>query len=427
MQIRLYFLCAICVSLMLVITACNLAALSPSATPPPATGVESSPEQANPTVDTVETLTVTSTTIILHTMIPGTVPGSLSIANDTNSMPNADLHYATAGDLYDLNRFERPFTQDGMVYLPALDIQELSIGKDTNWYYATLMLSGVEETTSSLNGDYGLELDLNKDGRGDILIWASPPYSTDWSTSPITTYTDPDGDVGGGDPLKADTPVTDDGYESVIFDGGQGADPDLAWVRLSPDSSKNLEFAFKPSLLNGSTAFLIGGWADGELKDPSRFNYNDHFTLDEAGSALHGDANYPIKAIYALDSTCRAAIGFTPNGSESLVCPLPSTPVPPQTQPGSIRGVVSILDADGHGTGTSLYPVYLFANSCTGTSINSANPDSNGNYSFPNLPSGTYCVDLFYSGSPVQPSNPQTVSVSDGSITIVNFDIVPPG
>ncbi len=214
------------------------------------------------------TPTPTGNTTIVHNTLPGETSGTVSIANDTNSQLSADLHYATAGDLYDLNRFERPFTQDGMIYLPALDIQKLSIGKDPDWYFATLQLAGVDAAANSLDADYGLEIDLNQDGRGDILIWVRPPYSTDWSTTPVTVYTDLNGDVGAANPLQSDAPATGDGYETVIFADGQGADPDLAWVRLAPDSPSTLEFAFKPSLLDSVTAFLIGGWADTGLKDP---------------------------------------------------------------------------------------------------------------------------------------------------------------
>jgi hypothetical protein len=147
----------------------------------------------------------------------------------------------------------------------------------------------------------------------------------------VTVYTDPDGDVGGPNPLKSDAPFSGDGYEKTILTNGQGADPDLAWVRISPDSPSTLQFAFKSTLLNGTTAFLIGGWADNSIKDPSKFNYNDHFTLADAGSSMHADPNYPIKALYAMDNTCRVAVGFTPTGTEPLVCPLPPRPTPTLT------------------------------------------------------------------------------------------------
>jgi hypothetical protein len=106
----------------------------------------------------------------------------------------------------------------------------------------------------------------------------------------------------------------------------------------------------------------------------------------------------------------------------------PGVTPPPKPQPGAISGTVSIFDANRNRTGTNAYPIYLFDNgSCSGTSINSTTPGPSGNYSFTGLPAGTYCVNLFYSGSPVEPGNPQVVGVSEGSTTTVNFDIVPPG
>ncbi len=389
--------------IFILLAGCNLASSPAKTTEIPATLIPS------PIAST------DTPTTIVHTMIPGEVPGSVSIANDTNTQPNADLHFATAGDLFDLNRFERPFTQNGMVYLPALDIQELRIGKDPNWYYATLLLAGVDTATNSLNADYGLEIDLNKDGRGDILIWVRPPYSTDWSTTPVTVYTDPNGDVGGSNPLKSDASPTGDGYEKVVFNGGQGADPDLAWVRLAPDSPNKIEFAFKPSLLNGTTAFLIGGWADAGLKDPSKFNYNDHFTLSEAGSALHGDANYPIKAVYALDSTCRAAVGFSPDGSEPLVCPLPAVPTPP---PACSEIQITAQVTDGTRWDPSWAPgVTLCING------DCKNPDSSG-YAVWYLPAGTYTVTASSPSYGIHPSQATTTKAC-GEKDLIQFIIGP--
>ena len=264
-----------------------------------------------------------------HVITPAAlIPGAISVANDQNTQPSASLRYVASGDAFDLNRFERPFTQTTMDYLPALDIQSLRISKDATWFYGSLQLAGVDQKTNTLNGGYSLEIDLNKDGRGDILIWVTPPYTTDWSTAGVKVYTDPDGDVGGPRPLKSDAPTNGDGYEKVIFNAGQGADPDLAWVRISPDSASTIQFAFKQTLLNGNTAFMIGGWADAAVMDPAKFNYNDHFTPSQAGSPIHADPNYPVKALFAMDNTCRAAVGFIPTGTEPLVCPLPPTPTP---------------------------------------------------------------------------------------------------
>ena len=73
---------------------------------------------------------------------------------------------------------------------------------------------------------------------------------------------------------------------------------------------------------------MWGVWADAGLKDPGMFNYNDRFTYAQAGSPIAGNPYYPIKAIYAVDNTCRAAYGFNPTGDEPLLCPVNPQPTP---------------------------------------------------------------------------------------------------
>jgi hypothetical protein len=75
------------------------------------------------------------------------------------------------------------------------------------------------------------------------------------------------------------------------------------------------------------------------MLDWSMFEFNDHFTLEQAGSPLKEDAkNYPLKALWGVDNTCRMPSGFTPStGSMPGLCPnyepVPSKPNAPQ-QPG---------------------------------------------------------------------------------------------
>jgi hypothetical protein len=276
-------------------------------------------------------------------MMPGAISGAIAVANDSNLKTTPEVKYAVGGDFYDLNRFERPFTQNDMNYLPAVDIVNLRIAKDATWYYASMELAGPDPTTNSLNADYALEVDWNRDGRGDLLIWARPLYTTDWSTTPVTVYKDANGDVGGTDPLRSDAPSSGDGYETVIFNGGQGTDPDLAWVRIAPDMPNTIQFAFKLSILEGVSTYLVNGRVDAGIKDPPKFNYNDFFTLPDAGSPLHNDANYPEKAVYSVDNTCRLAVGFTANGSEPLVCAIPVFPTsvgPTPPTPTSTREII---------------------------------------------------------------------------------------
>lgn len=224
-----------------------------------------------------------------------------------------------------------------MTYLPNVDIGTFQVTSDTNWYYVFITLIGTNPN-DPINIDYGVEINKNKDGYGDTLIWAEPPYATTWTTQGVKVYTDPNHDTGGASPVrsdaKPDVPYPGDGYESVIFNQGIGADPDLAWVRINPQNPAMVEFAFKIALAGKS--FLWGVWADAGLKDPSKFNYNDRFTAAEAGSPLAKDPNYPIKAIYAVDNTCWLPVGFNPTGEEPRLCPL-NIPVvkKPKPKPGT--------------------------------------------------------------------------------------------
>ena len=234
-----------------------------------------------------------------------------------------------------------------MNYIPALDIQTFGLSQDATWYYFTFQLNG-GDMNDPININYGIELDTNHDGIGDYLVWANPPYKTPWTTDTVRVYSDPNNDVGGASPERSDAnattsaPYPGDGYETVIFDKGQGQDPDLAWVRIEPTDATTVEFAVKRSLVGNG--FMWGVWADGGLKDPSKFNYNDRFTFKQAGSPVKGNSEYPIKAIYQVDNTCWAPYGFHATGYEPHLCPSnappstkrPRTPVAPTPVPDGI-------------------------------------------------------------------------------------------
>ena len=89
---------------------------------------------------------------------------------------------------------------------------------------------------------------------------------------------------------------------------------------------------------------MWGVWADAGIKDPSKFNYNDRFTLKQAGSPIKSSSDYPIKAIYQVDNTCWAPYGFHPTGYEPHLCPSnappstkrPRTPVAPTPVPDAV-------------------------------------------------------------------------------------------
>jgi hypothetical protein len=267
-----------------------------------------------------------------HVAIPAdTVPIGNDIY-DVDSSGTAPENRAPYGDSYNINLFERPFTQMTMTYIPALDIETFNLSQDTTWYYVTLRVSG-GDVNDPIGINYGVELDTNHDGIGDYLIWANGPYKTTWTTDTVRVYSDPNNDVGGASPEKSDAnattsaPYPGDGYETIVFDKGRGTDPDMAWVRIDPNDATTIQFAFKRSL--AGNVFMWGVWADGGLKDPSKFNYNDRFTLKQAGSPLKSSPDYPIKAIYQVDNSCWPAYGFSPTGYEPHLCP---SNAPPSTK-----------------------------------------------------------------------------------------------
>ena len=135
-------------------------------------------------------------------------------------------------------------------------------------------------------GDYGVEVDMNVDGRGDVLVMAAKP-GTAWSTDGVKAWLDRNHDVGGAHPIQSDPPANTDGYETMVFDAGVGTDPDTAWARISPADPNIVQIAFKSTLINDADNFTWGAWAmNDSMLNPAWFDYNDHFTNAEAGSPL---------------------------------------------------------------------------------------------------------------------------------------------
>jgi hypothetical protein len=241
-------------------------------------------------------------------------------ATDINSSVDATKKMAPGGDQFVNNLYERPFNANAMdTYFPYIDIVDTQGYIDDTWGYATITLSGAD-ANGQLPAKYGVELDINKDGRGDWLIIASKPASTSWSTQGVQAWKDTNGDVGGKIPLVADTAPAGDGYETLVFDQGKGSDnPDGAWVRISPDDNKTVQIVFKLSMLGNPKSYAMGAWA-GTDPNPAMFDYNDHMTHILAGDPNPAVQLYPIKGLSEIDNTCRLAIGFVPTGKEPGTC-----------------------------------------------------------------------------------------------------------
>jgi hypothetical protein len=229
------------------------------------------------------------------------------------SYPSADESRAVSGDNYNENLFERPFTAGNMQFQAWLDIQEASLSQDDFFYYFSIVLYEINENDGFLDGAYGVELDTDKDGRGDYLAWAIFPKQTRWSVQRVILLEDANGDVGGAQPMVSDaTWKNGDGYETRLFIGGKfGSDVDAAWVRILPKDDTIVQIAIKKDSIGMPSSFLWSAWADGGLKAPGAMDYNDSISLEEAGSPLITDEDYPLKIVRSVDNTCRKAYNFT--------------------------------------------------------------------------------------------------------------------
>jgi hypothetical protein len=259
----------------------------------------------------------TPTLTISHSLIPATSIKAGKLINDVTCVDTAAQKRAPYGDSYNINLFERPFTQD-MTYIPDMDIVSYNLGKDEKFYYVSIQLVG-SNPNDEAGINYAVELDLDADGYGDYIIVAHPPYKVEWSTDNVQVWQDTDHDTGGLSAENSDAPLPGNGYDTLIFDGGQGADHDLAWVRINAGKLATVQFAFKIAL--AENRFMYGVLADAGLKDITSLDYVDRYTEGEAGSPVSDRSAYPLKLLYAVDNVCRDAYGFTGTYEEPQRCP----------------------------------------------------------------------------------------------------------
>jgi hypothetical protein len=423
------------VVLLTALLACNISRAVPPATQVSGENVlptaVSGPSNTVTSEPTQPEITETPTTApIVHTLIPGEPPASfLSEITDWDSSTTATQRRVIGGENFTKNLYERPFNANTMdIYFPDLDIIRTRLLRDSQWVYVNIKLVG-QNPAGGLLGDYGVEVDMNVDGRGEVLVMAAKPGAT-WSTDEVRVWEDSNHDVGAVHPIQSDAPVNGDGYETLVFDQGVGTDPDAAWARISPSDPNSVQIAFKRGVINDSGHFTWGAWAMSEsMFNPAWFDYNDHFTIADAGSPLTELTQYyPLKAFAEVDNTCRWGVGFTPTGSEPGVCPVPPTPTP--ILPGTISGLVYFdWNLTGNYNNPPDFPlpsltVRVRSGSCgsPGGVVATATTNALGNYSV-SVAAGTYCVDVNpdYGGGWNEKSTPVTVTVSSGGGATAQF------
>jgi len=339
---KLYFLAGV----LFFSLACNLAG-GGLATPTLAVPLSPTPDLASEPVtstvtpaqpaDLASTPEPAQPEAIVHLVFPANLSDLETPNYDVESNGTAPEKRAPYGDSYNLNLLERPFGPE-MSYLPEVDIRAFHLVSDQLWHYVTIELLG-SNFNSDLGIHFGVVLDTDLDGYGNFLVWAAPPYGVAWSAMNVKVFADGNHDTAGRSPLKSDAPGTGNGYETLLYDGGAGFgdDLDLAWVRLTGE--RLVQLAFKKNLAGDK--FLFGVLADAGLKDVSRMDYVDALTELQAGSPVRGNSNYPLKELFAVDSTCHQAYGFVPTGYEPKICPLivqATEPATSNSKPGGDSG-----------------------------------------------------------------------------------------
>jgi hypothetical protein len=367
-------------------------------------------------------LTPTPTATVGHAVTPPGATGTTRYVTDPVTKDYAPQRKSPSGsDSYLNNRYERPYTAETMDYLADVDLERVEMKIAAPWVTITFFPAGIRAEGIGATM-YGAEFDVDRDGRGDFLIWGESPPSGEWTTDGVEAWQDTNDDVGGPTPQMTDAPWTGgNGYDQNVFSGGQGGDPDLAWIR-QVDGGAKIQLAFKYSAIGNAPQFLWNGLADFGIRRPDWLDYNDHFTQAEAGSPLTIQADYyPLQALWGVDNTCRDAYGFDPGGAEIGLC----------LYSGSISGMAA-WDIDHNGSLDSVErstamisgdTVTLGLGSCPMPGDRTSVTNSEGRYSFPDVPAGTYCVTLIHTNPLPIVVPPATVNLTPGQNKTVDFAV----
>ncbi len=373
---------------------------------------------------------------VTHTLTPAEPGWVNKWFYDTDSHGNASLGYVNGGDDFVANLFERPFTETDMVYRPDIDINKTEMSEDNNFYYVTIYLNG-QNPDGGLQGIYGIEVDWDRNGRGDLLVIADHPSSTTWDIAGVSAHKDPNHDVGGTSIMRPDSGYTGDGYEQVVFSMDVLDDPDTAWARVDLSTPPSVTIAFKKSLTAGYGTFVWGVWAAESLLDPTLIDLHDNFTQAEAGSPYLNQSNYPLKAINLVDNTCRETYLFEATTPIPGLCYIPEQPTPepsptptetvtPEPIPGTITGVAfDDVNNDGNrdsGEPLTVYSVVIYAHrdSCANPSVRMTGAKS---FTFTDLEAGTYCVNIIRTGGGTEMTTDSqyTFYLGEGATYYVEF------
>lgn len=394
--------------------------VNPASTEAPAAGAEAT--EAPVVAVTVDPASIT------HTVTPNDTTSGLITITDTSTESIGSQGRAMGGDDFSINRFERPFDADGMVYHPELDIQTAVLGYDSNFYYVTITLAGPNTVTGLLDGTYGVDVDLDVDGRGDFMVLAGPQLTSTWSTTTVWAGHDSDSDVGGSHAIIADAPIGSNGYEDTVFTYDTSGDADAAWARLSPQAD-SVQIAFKRSLIQDDSEFLWGAWANGGETNIAEQDINDIYMPTDAGSPIQGVAYFPLNQVDLMDNTCRMVSGFTAVGNEPGLCQI-ALPTPTVTPGTGYVAIVVFIDNNENGVmeigdpiDAGAHPITIRSGACPGGAVITTF-SIHGSATSP-ATSGTNCIyiDTAY---PLSTGNPVSVTAVPGTTVTVYFGEIPP-
>lgn len=330
-----YAIVGLLITSLLVLTACNLpflAKATTAATQAPAVNTQAAPAEATqaPAQQTQAPAQATqppaagqpTNTLapIQHSTIPGDpsfLTTQITIDCNTGSRVAAgETQLISSGcDYWNRDWLERPADSVNGTYIPALDIQWAQAGKAGPWLFFRLHLDDLTQIPQGYKA--GFEIDDNLDSRGDFLVLVLQPATTDWTTNGVQVWADKNGDVGGTKPFSIDTGKSD-GYETQLFDSGVGSDPDLAWARINPKDTNEIEFAVKANLLTNQNVFGWWGWTGLDNLTPANMEVIDHDQDTQT---------------WELDNVCSWIFGEKPKeGQLANLCPI-IQPTPTPTTP----------------------------------------------------------------------------------------------
>ncbi len=314
----------------------------------PATANTETPAIVEPSIEPTETTivvvseeptTMVTDVIIVHENIPGISKySSTERIDDCSTGERIALGATTligqACDNWKKAKLERPADAPNGTYYPAIDIVRAEMGTNQLWMFAKINLYKDAEGQLPPELTLGFEIDTDLDSRGDYLILVNGLSSTEWTTDGVQVWWDQTKDVGGAKPHVPDGTVGD-GYETLLFDAGQGMDADLAWARINPENGASVEFAFKPSLLPENQVFVWWAWTALKEISPVEMELVDSKVDTES---------------WKLDNTCGKIFNGKPSKMIVNICefiiptatPLPTTAPSTSSGPSNPSGCVPI-------------------------------------------------------------------------------------